>query len=162
MPVATDLAPSHMMDTMDPKTKRMMTAVSSARARIRRNATLKEASTALRKRAASQASRTNACTICMALITSPAIALVSATRSWLRRDRRRTRRPNRIIGTSTAMMTPIMRPVSFGLVTNNIVSPPTSRKALRNATEAPDPMTDCRTAVSDVRRESTSPVLVVS
>ena len=60
------------------------------------------------------------------------------------------------------MMTPTMTPVSLGLVTISIVRPPTRMNAFRRATEAPEPITDCRTVVSDVRRESTSPVLVVS
>ncbi len=98
----------------------------------------------------------------MALRISSASALVSATRSWLRRDSVRTLRPNRINGSMITGTSTTISPVSFGLVMASMISPPTSRSMLRRATEALEPTTDCRMVVSVVRRDRTSPVRVVS
>ena len=55
-----------------------------------------------------------------------------------------------------------MGPVSAIDVYISITSPPTSMTAWRMARDTDDPIMDCRMVVSVVRRDSTSPILVVS
>jgi len=55
-----------------------------------------------------------------------------------------------------------MMAVSFGLVTNSITRPPPNSRVLRSASEMLVPTTVWIRVVSVVRRDSTSPVRVVS
>ena len=89
-------------------------------------------------------------------------ALTSATRSWLTREVRRTRRPTAITGSTTSGANARTISVSFRLVISSSPSAPTSSSALRTASEKPKPITACSTVVSLVRREITSPVRVDS
>ena len=98
----------------------------------------------------------------MALRISAAMALLSATRSWLARDRRRTRRPNQVVGRTTSSSTRNTWPITQGLVHTSMPRAPAPITALRRPIERDDPTTVCTRVVSVVRRESTSPVWVVS
>jgi len=55
-----------------------------------------------------------------------------------------------------------MMDVSFALVTNSMTRPPTNSSVLRSASEMLVPTTVWISVVSVVRRDSTSPVRVVS
>jgi hypothetical protein len=83
-------------------------------------------------------------------------------RSWLSRDSSRTLRPNSTIGATTRGTTARTSKVSLGLVTNSITMPPMISSALRSAMETEEPTTTCSKVVSVVRRETTSPVRVIS
>ena len=52
----------------------------------------------------------------MALSTSAAIALESATRSWLARESLRTRRPNHTLGSTISTKIPKTWIITYGLV----------------------------------------------
>ncbi len=93
----------------------MTIAVIKARVRMRRLAAAKVASTAPAKRAASRTSWVNAWTTLIAPRTSATIVPTLAMRSWLDRDRSRTRRPKKMIGRMVTGMTSSISPVSFGL-----------------------------------------------
>ena len=108
------------------------------------------------------ASWLKAWTVRTPLTLSSTWAPTSAIRSWLARDRRRTRRPNTRIGTSTSGTTRNTSPVSRALVTASNTVPPTSMIAFRSAIETEVPTTICRTLVSVVRRDRISPVRVTS
>lgn len=79
----------------------MMKATSTARARVRWMAAWKAFSVARMKRAVSRGSAAWLCTTGTAFSTSAAMALESATRSWLSRDKLRTRRPIHMVGKTT-------------------------------------------------------------
>ena len=98
----------------------------------------------------------------MAFSTSEAMALESATRSWLARESRRTRRPKYTLGKITAASTATTCSMSTGLVHTSIKSAPAPMTRLRSPMEKDEPTTVCTKVVSLVRRESTSPDCVVS
>jgi hypothetical protein len=98
----------------------------------------------------------------MALSTSPAIAEASATRSWLSRLSERTRRPHSRAGSSTSSSTPSTCAITQGLVSTSMTSAPAAISALRRPMLKEEPITVCTSVVSVVRRDSTSPVRVVS
>src|SRR4029077_2704185 len=85
-----------------------------------------------------------------------------AMRSWLRRLKVRTQRPNNRSGIITRTTAPITSKVSLTLVTNIKIKPPTNMTKLRAATDAEEPTTVWINVVSALRRESTSPVRVTS
>ena len=147
---------------MAPNTNRITTDVSMARMRMRAMAVVKAPVTSPKKRRLSSVSWVKAWTVRMALMVSSAKAPTSATRSWLARERRRTLRPKIMIGATTTGTTRNTRPVSTGLVTNSMTMPPSRLRALRSAMDADEPITVCKSVVSVVRRDKTSPVLVVS
>jgi hypothetical protein len=140
----------------------MMKASSPARARVRRMAVASAASVAWPKRAASRPCALKACTTGMAPSTSPATALVSATRSWLARDSRRTRRPNHMAGSTTHTTAASTWPIIQALVHTSMTTAPSPVTALRSPIDSEAPTTDCTSVVSVVRRESTSPTRVCS
>ena len=125
-------------------------------------ASRKAASTAALKRCCSWGSRVNACTVVMAFNTSPAMALVSATLSWLVRDIFRTRRPSAQSGKTMTASRIIMMPANQALVTSIMVMPPINITKLRSAIEMLDPTKVCTKVVSLVKRDNTSPVCRVS
>ena len=84
----------------------MMNATRTERALERRTATLNALSVDASKRLASRSSAVKLCTTGMAFNTSAAIALESATRSWLARDNLRTRLPNHRLGNTISTSTP--------------------------------------------------------
>ena len=90
------------------------------------------------------------------------MALESATRSWLARESRRTRRPNHTLGATTSSSTPSTCAMIHGLVQMSMASAPRPMTVLRRPMENEDPTTVCTSVVSVVRRDSTSPVCVVS
>ena len=90
------------------------------------------------------------------------MALESATRSWLARDRRRTLRPIHMVGSTTINTAASAADITTGLVHTSMASAPRPSTALRRPSENDEPMTVCTKVVSAVRRESTSPVCVVS
>ncbi len=137
-------------------------AVSAARARTRRTAAPKASSTRLEKRSRSTSSWPKAWMVRAALRLSSTWAPTSATRSWLVRDSRRTRRPMKMIGPTTAGTKTMTIRASLGLVTTSMTKPPTSSSRLRMATEAEEPITTCKSVVSVVMRERMSPTRVVS
>ena len=98
----------------------------------------------------------------MAFSTSAAIALESATLSWLARDSLRTRRPYHMAGRTTRHTTSNTCTITVGWLQTSIVSAPSPITALRKPIDSEEPTTVCTSVVSVVRRESTSPVWVVS
>ena len=98
----------------------------------------------------------------MALSTSAAMALVSATRSWLARLSLRTRRPKYSDGSTTSTRMPSTCAITSGLVTISITIAPRPITVLRRPIDRLEPTTLCTSVVSVVSRESTSPVCVVS
>ena len=82
----------------------------------------------------------------------------SATRSWLTRDSRRTRRPISRIGTSVAGTPSTISAASLALVANSSTSAPAIISALRRSIEKPKPITCRSCSLSLVRREAISPV----
>ena len=113
-PAATSTAPSHSTRVIDPKISPMTIAVMNARRMMRRLAAVKVALTAALKRAASRSSWPNAWTTFIAPRVSDAIEPTSATRSWLVREKFRTRRPSKAIGRMMTGMPSISMPASFG------------------------------------------------
>ena len=89
-------------------------------------------------------------------------AATSAMRSWLARDRRRTRRPAMTIGRNTTGTPTSTSSVSFAEVSASIAKAPIISSRLRSANEAEEPTTTSSSEVSLVRREITSPVRVTS
>jgi hypothetical protein len=98
----------------------------------------------------------------MALRISPAIPLVSASRSWLARESLRTRRPMIAAGSTTRTTMPATISISRGVVVSSMVSPPASRTMLRRPMLTLEPTALWITVVSVVSRDSTSPVFRVS
>ena len=90
------------------------------------------------------------------------MALESATRSWLSRERRRTRRPIHRVGSTTSTTAANTIDITYGLVHTSTASAPTPITALRRPIDKDEPTTVCTSVVSTVRRDSTSPVWVVS
>ena len=90
------------------------------------------------------------------------MALESATRSWLARESLRTRRPNHSAGTTISTNTTSTCNITTGLVHTKMPKAPRPITALRSPMESDEPTTVCTSVVSTVRRESTSPVCVVS
>jgi hypothetical protein len=117
-PCATSTVACHIIIVIPPKIKEMTIMVISARTMIRRRAVPKAASTALRKRLPSRCSWEKAWTMRIAPSVSATIVPTSAMRSWLLRERFRTRRPSSTIGTITNGI-PTSRPsVSIGASVN--------------------------------------------
>ena len=98
----------------------------------------------------------------MALSTSAAIALLSATRSWLARDSLRTRRPNHRLGSTTSTRMPNTCTITYGLVQTSMAKAPRPMTRLRRPMDSDEPTTVCTSVVSDVKRDNTSPVWVLS
>jgi hypothetical protein len=98
----------------------------------------------------------------MAFRISPASAEVSAMRSCEARDSLRTRRPNQTMGRITASRVSKISDDNCTLVTNSITIPPMNRKRFLSASEMLVPTTVWISVVSVVRRDSTSPVRVIS
>ena len=96
------------------------------------------------------------------LLRSAAIALESATRSWLARESLRTRRPNHMVGSTTSTRMPSTCVITQGLVTMRASSAPAPISVLRRPSDRLEPTTVCTSVVSVVRRLSTSPVRVLS
>ena len=158
----TSCAPTQSTLAKAVKKENITTAVIAARARVRTIAVTKLLSTVWRNALPSRSSLVKACTVTTAFMVSLARALVSARRSWLWRDNRRTQRPNRISGTMIRITAPRISAVSFRLVKNIRINPPVRVTRLRNASEAEEPITVCTRVVSAVSRDSTSPVRVTS
>ena len=114
------------------------------------------------KRCASMFSWVKACTVGIAFRISPAMPEASAMRSCDSRDSLRTRRPYITIGSTTTPSMTMMIEVSLTLVMNSMIMPPTNSRKLRSASEMLVPTRVWISVVSVVRRDSTSPVLVVS
>jgi hypothetical protein len=83
-------------------------------------------------------------------------------RSCESRDRPRTRRPKTMSGTTMAGTSSSVSPVSCSEVSSSMTVPPISMTMLRIAIDSEEPTTVWTSVVSAVRRESTSPVRVVS
>ena len=162
VPSITAWAPSQRTKTIAPKTSRIAIIVKSDRARIRRIAVSKAFSTELEKRFASMCSWVKACTVGMALRISPAMAEASAILSCESRESLRTRRPKSTIGKTTSAKRTMIMALNLMLVTKSMTRPPINNNAFLNAIEILVPTTVCISVVSAVRRESTSPVCVVS
>ena len=107
-------------------------------------------------------SRARVCTVCTALRVSPAMPLVSAMRSWVVRESRRTRRPNTNSGTNTRGISKTITPVRVGLVSVSMTNAPAAVTALRNVIDRFTPAIDWTRVVSVVNRESTSPERILS
>ncbi len=137
-------------------------AVSAARTRVLRMAVTKLSSTAARYRSLCSSSSVNDCTVWMAFKVSPASPLVSAMRSWDARDRLRTRRPMMMRGATTMGISTSMMPISWGLVSPNMTSPPARLRVERRMMDRFTPEMACTRVVSVVRRDRTSPTRVVS
>ena len=90
------------------------------------------------------------------------MALESATRSWLARESLRTRRPNHSDGSTISNSTSSTWNITTGLVQISMPSAPVPITALRRPILSEEPTTVCTKVVSVVRRDSTSPVCVVS
>jgi hypothetical protein len=90
------------------------------------------------------------------------MALLSATRSWLARDNLRTRRPNHTLGSTISTSTPNTWVITTGLVQTSTPRAPRPITALRSPMLSDEPTTVWTSVVSTVRRDSTSPVWVVS
>ena len=90
------------------------------------------------------------------------MALESATRSWLARESLRTRLPIHSAGNTTATSMRMTMPITRGLVHTSMMTAPPPTTALRRPMDSDEPTTVCTSVVSVVRRESTSPVCVVS
>ena len=90
------------------------------------------------------------------------MALESATRSWLARESLRTRRPNHSEGSTISTSTNRTCSITTGLVQIRIPRAPIPITALRSPMLSEEPTTVCTSVVSAVRRDSTSPVCVVS
>jgi hypothetical protein len=87
----------------------------------------------------------------------------SGTRSWLARDRRRTRRPNRMIGATTSGTTSATSPVSFGeVISSKSGAAQEHQRVAQEDRDGGDPTTTCRTVVSAVSRDTSSAGLLVS
>ena len=140
----------------------MISAVSSARTRVRRTALRKPVSLRSAKRAASRSSWVKACTVDMALRISPASAEASAMRSCDSRDSLRTRRPMSTIGSASRAISPKIMAKRCTLVAASITMPPTNWNRLRSPIDTELPTTACTSVVSPVSRDSTSPVCRVS
>ena len=90
------------------------------------------------------------------------MALVSATRSWLARDKRRTRRPNHTLGNTISTSTAMTWTISQGRIHTSMSKAPEPITALRKPMDSDEPTTVCTKVVSALSRDSTSPVWVVS
>jgi hypothetical protein len=77
----------------------------------------------------------------MALSTSAAMALESATRSWLARESLRTRRPNHRAGNTTHTSTTATCSITHGLVQTSMASAPMPMTALRSPMLSEEPTT---------------------
>ena len=140
----------------------MMKATSAARARERCTAVSNALCVARAKRSASRSSPVKLCTTGTALSTSAAMALESATRSWLARESFRTRRPIHIAGSTTTTSIRSTMAMMRGLVQTSMTMAPLPTTALRRPIDSDEPTTVCTSVVSVVSRESTSPLCVVS
>ena len=98
----------------------------------------------------------------MALSTSVAIVLESATRSWLARERRRTRRPYQVAGMTTNTTVRITCSITVGCDQTNTSKAPKPITTLRSPIESDEPTTVCTSVVSAIKRLVTSPAEVVS
>ena len=83
-------------------------------------------------------------------------------RSWLARESLRTRRPNHRLGNTISTSTASTCNITSGLVQISTLSAPRPSTMLRRPMLKDDPTTVCTSVVSADRRESTSPVWVVS
>ena len=90
------------------------------------------------------------------------MALESAIRSWLARESLRTRRPNHTLGITMSTSTSKTCSITNGLVQISTPSAPRPSTILRKPMLSEEPTTVCTSVVSADRRESTSPVCVVS
>ena len=158
-PAITSDAPIHSTPTTPAEMKKMTISVSAERATMRRRAASKAASTLAPKARIETASCVIDCTVWAACSTSPALAALSAIRSWLSRLRRRTRRPSTRIGTTTSGTSSSVIAVSFSEVTISMIMPPNSSSTLRSAIETVEPTTVWMIEVSTVSRLSTSAVI---
>ena len=98
----------------------------------------------------------------MAFSTSAAMALLSATRSWLARLSLRTRRPKYRLGSTTSTRMPSTWVITTGLVTISITIAPVPITTLRRPMLRLLPTTVCTRVVSVVSRLSTSPLALLS
>ena len=83
-------------------------------------------------------------------------------RSWLARESLRTRRPNQRLGITIKINTNVTCNITSGLVQISTLNAPRPSTALRSPMLSEEPTTVCTSVVSADRRESTSPVCVVS
>ena len=88
--------------------------------------------------------------------------LESATRSWLARDKRRTRRPYQVAGHTTNTTVKITCSITVGCDQTNTVNAPKPMTVLRSPMDSDEPTTVCTKVVSAIKRLVTSPVEVVS
>ncbi len=93
---------------------------------------------------------------------SAAKAEASASLSCAIRERRRTLRPDTMIGTTMSGSATSTKAESFGLVQIISATAPTSSTALRNAMEIEAPKAAFTCVVSAVRRETSSPTRLAS
>ena len=133
-----------------------------ARLPMRRSAAPTLRSTSAEKRARSAASWVKACTVGRPFSVSSAVAARSATRSCAWRESFRSRRPNRISGTTTTGTTTRVMTASLGEVTTSIAAAPIASSTLRSDWLMAVPTRACSTPMSAVRRERMSPVRAVS
>ena len=140
----------------------MTPAITRARERMRARAAATALSVARAKSARDCGSWVKACTVRSADTVSSASAAKSAMRSCATRDRVRSRRENSARGTTTNGTTPTTTRDSAGLVTTSMARAPTSSTMLRSHWLTAEPARACSTAVSAIRRDSTSPVRAVS
>ena len=161
-PASTSRPPIQSTTTIAPNTSVITQAAMPARARAWPIAASNACSTRSRNRRRSPSSWANACTVRIAFRVSSAWPPSAPIRSCASRDSRRTRRPITTIGTTTSGTTIRIRPVSLGLVTSSRARPPISSRRLRKACDRLALITDWMTAVSLVRRASTSPIRVSS
>ncbi len=161
-PASRSLPPIHSSTPIARKTRKMTQPLNSARARTRRAAVAKARSVRSAKVAVASSCRLKACTVRTALRVSSIWAPRSPMRSCAARDSRRTLRPNTTSGSTTSGITTSTKRVSLRLVTAIMTTPPVNIRMLRSAIDAELPMIDWSRVVSVVRRDSTSPVGVIS
>ena len=151
-PDTTSWPPTQSMMAMAAITSSITKAISTARWRMRLTATPNASPTRSENSASSRASWLNDCTILTWRNDSPAWVPTSASRSWLLRDRRRTRRPISRMGaiTNGAQITTIRD--SLGLASTSSTMPPKNISTLRSAMDTEEPITVCSRVVSVVMR----------
>ena len=151
-PEITSWPPIHSMTPMAAITISITKAIKRVRCLMRLTATPKATSTRSVNSNSSRASWLKDCTIFTCRSDSPAWVPTSASRSWLLRDRRRTRRPRTRIGATTKGALTSTTKVSFGLDNTSNTTPPMNISRFLSAMETDEPITVCSKVVSVVMR----------
>ena len=141
---------------------KITSVVMTARWATRRRAASKARSVASPKRSVARSSWAKACTVRTASSVSPPSDTMSAMRAWASRDRRRTLRPNRMMGATTSGTTASTSKASLGLVITSMITPPTHISEFLSATEADEPITCSISWASAEMRLMTSPERLIS